>query len=345
MGAADAKSEGEKKPAADAGADKKPAADAGGEKKDDAKVISVYKIDMHCEGCAKKFRSAVKRLEGVEAVKTDCEGNKLTVTGKVDPAKVKARLEEKTKKKVDIISPLPKKDGGGEKKPEEKKPEEKKPEEKKPPKESTVVLKIRTHCDGCVSKMKKIIVKIKGVDSVSVDAPKDLLTVKGTMDVNTMVPYLNAKLKRTVEVVPPKKDEPKKEGGGGGGEAKTEKKEGGGEAKGEKKEGDGGKKDAPAPAAEPPKMEVSKLEYFPAPAPTHWLDGVFGHSYSAEPHHQQGYYPVNHQAYNPVMNHGSYGYVQQGYVQQGYVMEPMYNHPMHAPQMFSEENPNACSIM
>lgn len=73
----------------------------------------------------------------MEAVKTDCEGNKLTVTGKVDPAKVKERLEEKIKKKVDIVSPQPKKDGG-DKKPDEKaekKSEEKKPEEKKPPKE------------------------------------------------------------------------------------------------------------------------------------------------------------------------------------------------------------------
>lgn len=47
-------------------AEKKPTADAGaaGEKKDDAKVISVYKMNMHCEGCAKKIRRAVKRLEG-----------------------------------------------------------------------------------------------------------------------------------------------------------------------------------------------------------------------------------------------------------------------------------------
>ncbi|KDP29163.1 hypothetical protein JCGZ_16552 [Jatropha curcas] len=327
-----AKSEGEKKPAAD---------------KDDAKVISVYKMDMHCEGCAKKVRRAVKHLEGVETVKTDCEGNKLTVTGKVDPEKVKARLEEKTKKKVEIVSAPPKKDGGGDKKPEEKsdkKPEEKKPEEKKPspPKESTVVLKIRTHCDGCITKMKKIILKIKGVKNVTVDGAKDLVTVTGTMDVKELAPYLTEKLKRNVEVVPPKKEEEKKEGGGEkkdkGDEkkevAKPEKKEG--EAKAEKKEGDGG-------AA--PKMEVSKMEYYPAPAPTHWFDGMFGQSYAVEPHHgsyavNQGYYPVN-QGY-PMMNHG---YVQQGYVQQGYVMEPMYNHPMHAPQMFSDENPNSCSVM
>lgn len=71
-------------------------------------------------------------------MKADCGANKLTVIGKVDPAKIRDRLAEKTKKKVDLISPQPKKDAapaGDDKKPDaEKKPEEKM-EEKKPPKE------------------------------------------------------------------------------------------------------------------------------------------------------------------------------------------------------------------
>ena len=71
---------------------------------------------------------------GVEGLKTDCAGNKLTVKGEVDPAKIKARLEEKTKRKVEIISPQPKKDDGAAKKPE-KKPEGNKEEAKKPPPE------------------------------------------------------------------------------------------------------------------------------------------------------------------------------------------------------------------
>ncbi|KAF2312179.1 hypothetical protein GH714_028391 [Hevea brasiliensis] len=274
---------------------------AGGDKKDDAKVVSVYKMDMHCEGCAKKIKRAVKHLEGVEEVKTDCEGNKLTVTGNVDPAKVKARLEEKTKEE------------SGDR--------------------STVVLKIRTHCDGCISKIKKIILKFKGVDSVTVDGPKDLVTVKGTMEVKEMVPYLKENLRRNVDVVPPKKEEENKGGGEKKEEAKAEKKE---ETKAEKK-GDGGKEEAAA-SGSGAKVEVSKMEYYPAPAPTHWFDGMFGHSYTVEPQH--GYYPVN-QGY-PMMTHG---YVQQGYVQPGYVMEPVYHHPMHAPQMFSDENPNSCSVM
>ncbi|CAN1167827.1 Heavy metal-associated isoprenylated plant protein 6 [Linum perenne] len=41
----------------------------------------------------------------VEDARIDFASNKLTVTGKVDLGKVKARVEEKIKKSVEIISP------------------------------------------------------------------------------------------------------------------------------------------------------------------------------------------------------------------------------------------------
>ncbi|XP_065856527.1 heavy metal-associated isoprenylated plant protein 6-like [Euphorbia lathyris] len=383
MGAA-TEGEGDKKAAASA---------AGGEKKDESKPVSVYKMDMHCEGCCKKIRSAVKHLEGVESAKTDCESNKLTVTGKVDPEIVKARLEKKMKKEVQIVSQQPKKEGGGggEKKPEEKaaekKPEAKKPEEKAaekkpevkkpPPKEITVVLKIRTHCDGCITKMKKIIRKIKGVESVAVDGVKDLVTVKGTMEVKDLVPYLSEKLRRSVEVVQPKTDEAKKEvGGGGGGEKKNDaqKVDGGGEKKkddnkegtkaGEKKNDDkkgdekGGEakaknKEVPAPATAAASGDggamaevINKMDYYPPYVQTHLMDGIFSQSHTVDPQQPQygyGYNPVNQGYQTPVYN---YGHIQQGYGQQGYYIESTYNHPQANPsQMFSDENPHACSIM
>ena len=80
--------------------------------------------------------------EGVESVKGLGDSNQLTVVGKVDPVKLREMLEKKAKKKVELVSPLPKKDkdnnkdkdggGGGEKKAEgkpEKKPDEKKSKE------------------------------------------------------------------------------------------------------------------------------------------------------------------------------------------------------------------------
>lgn len=70
----------------------------------------------------------------------DCAGNKLTVKGDVDPSWLREKVEQKTKKKVELVSPQPKKDGGagGDKKPDdkaEKKTDEKKKDEEKKPKE------------------------------------------------------------------------------------------------------------------------------------------------------------------------------------------------------------------
>lgn len=137
---------------------------------------------------------------------------------------------------------------------------------------------------------------------VAMDLQKDLVTVKGTMDVKTLPGYLKEKLKRNVEIVPPKKEEgggdKKGKGGGGGGGEKKDKEGGGGAGEkkdGEKKGGGGGgggdgKKEEAAGKAEANKMEYSG-----------------------------GNYPYS------------------GY---GYSIEYV-----HAPQIFSDENPNACSIM
>ncbi|KAF5471870.1 hypothetical protein F2P56_008634 [Juglans regia] len=358
------KNEGEKKPA---------------DKKDDGKVAAVFKMDLHCEGCARKVKRVVRNIDGVEQVKADCSANKLTVAGKADPSAIKEMLEQKTKKKVELVSAPPKKDGGGDKKPEEKaqKKEEVKKSDDKKPKESTAVLKIRLHCDGCIQKIRKIVSKFGGVQNVDIDKAKDLLSVKGTMDVKELVPYLKAKLKRSVDVVPPKKDEagdqkPKEAGGGGdkkekekeasgGGGEKKEKEAaaagGGGEKKekeaaaagggGEKKEkeavaaggggGDGGKKEEGAGA----KVEVSKMDYhgYPYQAPMYWHDG---------PAYAQNYPMVVHPGYGNqgFVTHGyvdDQGYGPYGNVNHGYMVAA--NHPMHAPQLFSDENPNACSVM
>ncbi|XP_064962295.1 heavy metal-associated isoprenylated plant protein 3-like isoform X1 [Musa acuminata AAA Group] len=334
------KGDGEKK-----GDDEKKEKGGGGEKKKEEGPTPVeVKLDMHCEGCALKVRKLVKGLEGVEGVSVDAAHNKLKVVGKVDPWKLKEFLEVKTKKKVDFISPKdpPKKakdDGGDAKKNKDAddkgKDAKKSSDDKKPkpvsnpsihhlnikfdqtflaltskihqPAVSTVVLKIRLHCDGCIQRIKRRIHKIKGVEEVTVDAAKDLVMVKGTMDVKNLAAMLKDKLRRAVEIVPPKKDDgggekkEKEKGGDGGGE----KKEKGGETGGEKKEKAGGggeeKKDdgkaaaAATATATTTTTEANKMEYY-APYPAY-----------------SGY---------------------------GYRIEMV-----HAPQMFSDENPNACSIM
>lgn len=210
---------------------------------------------------------------------------------------------------------------------------------------------------------------------MAIDAAKDTVTVKGTMDVKELVPLLAKKLKRTVEpLLPAKKDdgaappaakkevpaaganEAKKEGGevvekkqeggdnkkeagekkkeaGDGGEKKKEAVEGGDKKKeagdGEKKEG-GGVGGGVAPVAMVNKMDYYGYSY--PTAPMYWQEGhVYGPSYSTEGQT----YPIGGQSYPG----SGYNYASGSYVP--------YSHPNMnaAPGVFSDENPNGCSVM
>ncbi|XP_042495463.1 heavy metal-associated isoprenylated plant protein 3-like [Macadamia integrifolia] len=296
-----------------------------GGKKEDGSITAVLKVDLHCEGCAKKVKRAVKGFQGVEDVKGDFSSNKLTVIGKMDPVKLRERIEQKTKKKVELISPLPSKDkdgGDGDKKTEEK--SEKKPDDKKIKQApaTTVVLKIRLHCDGCIQKIRRIILKIKGVESVNIDAAKDLVKVTGTMDVKGLTPYLKDKLKRSVEIVPEKKDDEKK-GKEGGGEKKD--KEGGGEKKdneggGEKKNSEGGEKKDGGGGGGGDGEKKEKVSEGGGDDKAAGGGGGGGEGEKKQPITAE----VN----------------KYDYYAPGYVVEYVY-----PPQLFSDENPNACSIM
>lgn len=339
----------------------KGAAAAGGGKKEEGTPPVVLKLDLHCEGCAKKVRRTIRHVEGVEEVKTDWETGKVTVKGKVDPILLRDRVATKSKKQVVLVSPQPKTvgAGAGDKKSDDKpeKTEENKPKE---PKVSTVVMKIRLHCDGCAHKIKRIIKKTQGVEDVTVDSQKDLVTVKGTMDVKELTAYLSEKLKRSVEVVPPKKEgggsggdggEKKKEGGGGGGDGEK-KKEGGGDKK--EKAGGGDEKKAAAAAggggdaavakavakavavAEAVEEVVNKMEYGGSHPNTYYVTPMYNENY-----HNQDYGLMMH--HDPSYSHMGHAYAQP-YARVPPPPPPTY---INAPpaHMFSDEDPNSCSVM
>ncbi|CAA7390832.1 unnamed protein product [Spirodela intermedia] len=215
----------------------------GGAKKkvDAAPVTVVFKVDLHCEGCAMKLKRSVKVFEGVEAVSADYSNSKLTVVGKVDPLELRERVESKIRKKVVLVSPnVPKKNTP----PKDKKADDSKP---KAPASSTVVLKIRLHCGGCIRRIRKSITKIKGVETVSFDPNEDLVTVKGTMDGETLPDLLRKKLRRSVEVAPSKKGNSaggnKKKKGGNQADGDGKEDSVGGEKISERKDGGGAKAD------------------------------------------------------------------------------------------------------
>ncbi|KAL6648781.1 hypothetical protein ACP70R_013005 [Stipagrostis hirtigluma subsp. patula] len=237
--------------------------------------------------------------------------------------------------------------------------EKKQPPEEKKPKEETVLLKIRLHCDGCADRIRRRIYKIKGVKDVVLDGnAKDEVKVTGTMDVPAMLTYLTEKLNRPVEAVAPGKKD------GGGGNGKDAKKDKGGDGKDDKKNkdavaGGGETKDkgivieeagpsraaaaafmAPAPAeastyhVTPP--PYGYVAYPPGPAPTGYAypyyanaDGM-GH---ANPSAATYYHQVQHH-YPDASQH-----------QQPYPPYPYRFDMAPPPQMFSDENPNSCSVM
>lgn len=57
-------------------------------------------------------------------VKPELESSKLTVVGKMDPWKLRDRVEAKTKKKVDLVSPIRKPDAAADQKPVNEKAKE-----------------------------------------------------------------------------------------------------------------------------------------------------------------------------------------------------------------------------
>ncbi|KAL0673159.1 hypothetical protein Bca4012_001140 [Brassica carinata] len=178
--------------------------DVGGEKRM-ASITVVLKVDMHCDGCASKLVKTARAIQGVETVKAESESGKVTVTGDVDPPKLREQLEVKIKKKVELVSPQPNKEKEKEdnNKDSKDKNKEKKSEEKKPKEApvTTAVLKVSFHRERCIEKIQKTVSKTKGVSGFSIDQEKQLVTVKGTMDVKKLVRSLTEKLKRNVEIV------------------------------------------------------------------------------------------------------------------------------------------------
>ena len=79
------------------------------------------------------IRFLLEIVVGVEEVTTDCDAKKLTVKGtNIDLTTIRVKLEKKIKRKVELVSPQPKKDSGGGG--DNNKSEEKKAKKKEEPK-------------------------------------------------------------------------------------------------------------------------------------------------------------------------------------------------------------------
>ncbi|XP_050874794.1 heavy metal-associated isoprenylated plant protein 7 isoform X2 [Lathyrus oleraceus] len=275
----------------------------------------LLKVFMHCEGCARKVRRCLKNFPGVEGVTTNCKTHEVVVKGeKADPAKVVERIQTKSRRKVELVSPLPNPPEEEKVVEEEEKPE---PEEEKKevPQIVTVVLKVHMHCEGCAEEIKKRILKMKGVESVETDLKKSEVTVKGVYDPTMLVKFVYKRFGKQAVIVNEEKVEEEAK-------AEEEKKEETNEEVEEKKE----EEQNEAKPQENPEgaivVQETKVE--------------------DEMKKNESYYnpPMDLYAQPPPMDYHAYPPI-------AYPACPPYyqTYLPPAPQIFSDENPNACSVM
>ncbi|XP_074589205.1 uncharacterized protein LOC141845069 [Curcuma longa] len=73
------------------------------EKKVEELIVAEYKLHIHCKECASVVHKHIVRNSGVEKVDITVESGKVIVKGYFDVKKVQERIEKKTKKKVELI--------------------------------------------------------------------------------------------------------------------------------------------------------------------------------------------------------------------------------------------------
>ncbi|XP_076932266.1 heavy metal-associated isoprenylated plant protein 9-like isoform X2 [Bidens hawaiensis] len=100
--------------------------------------------------------------------------------------------------KAEEVKPEEKKQDNGEEKPPA---EEKKDEEPKAP--PPFVLYIDLHCVGCAKKIERSLLRIPGVVGIDIDMEKNQVTIKGVVEPQAVCDKITKKTKRTAKVLSP----------------------------------------------------------------------------------------------------------------------------------------------
>ncbi|CAB4302123.1 unnamed protein product [Prunus armeniaca] len=257
------------------------------------------------------------RLRGVEGVVIDMVKNEVTIKGIVEPQAVCNKIMKKTKRKAKVLSPLPAAEG------------EPMPEVVASQVSAlvTVELQVNMHCEACAEQLKKKILKLRGVQSAVTDHNSGKVMVTGTMDGDKLVDYVYRRTKKQARIVPQPEPEPEK---------KEENKEGDGKAAEEAKPSEDKKEEN---AEEKPAEEAKKEEG----------GGDGGEESKNKEEEKAG--EENKEEVAKVVEQMSGSYVNSGMDEESmkrmmqYYYQPLYViERIPPPQLFSDENPNACCI-
>uniref|UniRef100_A0A1D1XJH0 HMA domain-containing protein n=1 Tax=Anthurium amnicola TaxID=1678845 RepID=A0A1D1XJH0_9ARAE len=180
-------------------------------KKEEAKPSSppptVLFLDLHCVGCAKKIERTIMKCRGVEAVEVDMAKNQVTVKGIVDPQALCERIRKRTMRNAKVLSPLPPAEGDATKIDA--------PAPQNVSGVTTVELHVNMHCEACARLLQRKILKMTGVQAAETNLISGKVTVTGTMNADKLVEYVYRRTRKLAKVVPqpPKEEEAKEEEG------------------------------------------------------------------------------------------------------------------------------------
>ncbi|KAJ6764697.1 HEAVY METAL-ASSOCIATED ISOPRENYLATED PLANT PROTEIN 9 [Salix koriyanagi] len=73
---------------------------------------------------------------------------------------------------------------------------------------TTVELDINMHCEACAEQLKKKILKMRGVQTAATDLSSSKVTVTGTMEASKLVEYIYRRTKKQARIVPQPEPEP-----------------------------------------------------------------------------------------------------------------------------------------
>ncbi|KAF8387820.1 hypothetical protein HHK36_026481 [Tetracentron sinense] len=235
----------------------------------------------------------------------------------------------------------------------------------------TRVLKVSIHCEGCKRKVKKILQSIDGVYTITIDSKQHKVTVTGNVDAETLIKKLVNSGKHA-ELWPVKGDKKEKEQGKAKNNEKqkdpqssadNQKKESenievkptGAQAFKNSRGGQGKKPENTSTGFQNPAMNKKggKID-----GPTHPQGPAIGPFYLIPPHQQVYSYPPAYRvpvyvvsynvAYPDATHSGSYNATPPP--PNTYIDTQPEDYPLVPPtsdsfEMFSDENPNGCSIM
>ncbi|XVE99317.1 hypothetical protein REPUB_Repub03eG0187900 [Reevesia pubescens] len=292
----------------------------------DGVITAIYKVNLHCGQCASDIKKPLLKTQGVHGVEVGFEKGEIKVKGDIDVIKIHKMIEKLSKKKVELVSPkinIADKEKAA-------KPQEKVKEIKKPILRTTI-LKVHLHCDKCEEELRKKLLKHKGIFSVKTDKKAQTLTIQGTIEPDKLLSYIRKKVHKHAEIISSKTEEKEEKKEPGKVEAKKDDSKAG--AKKDDSKTGAKKDDSKAGAKKDDSKAEAKKDDSKAGAKKD--DSKAG---AKKDDSKAGAKPSEK---TEVVE----------FMQEGHIVKskdsnaPYFVHYVYSPQLFSDENPNACSII